>query len=141
MRTASPLANVFDRMVTLSRAMDQAFPANNGHNLTRWTPAVDAVENDHAYVVTMDLPGLAPGDVDVTFDRNTLTVTGNRQAAQAEENARAFYAERVSGAFERSLRFPQHVDSDKISATFANGVLTITVPKAESAKSRKIAVN
>lgn len=139
MRTASPLTNVIDRMVTFSRAMDDAVgqPANGGD--ATWAPALDATETEHGWNVTVDLPGVGSESVDVTFDRNTLTVRGSRQRVEAE-GTRAGIRERAMGTFERSLRFPQHVDSEKISAGFKDGVLTITVPKAESAKPRKIVV-
>jgi HSP20 family protein len=137
MRTISPLTNVFDRMVTLSRAMDDVVGANG--NESTWAPALDAGETEHGWVVDIDLPGVAPESVDVVFDRNALTVRGTRQRADTEKS-RPGIRERAMGAFERTLRFPQHVDSEKISAEFRHGVLTITVPKAESARPRKIAV-
>lgn len=138
MRTISPLTNVFDRMVTLSRAMDDAVGAN-GHEPT-WAPSLDASETEHGWIVEVDLPGVAPESVDVVFDRNALTVRGTRQRVESEK-ARAGIRERAVGTFERTLRFPQHVDSEKIGAEFRHGVLTITIPKAESAKPRKIAVS
>ncbi len=139
MRTMSPLTNVIDRMVTLSRAMDDAVGTSTPGAAPTWAPALDATETEHGWTVTLDLPGVTPEAVDITFDRNTLTVRGTRQVVDAD-GARPGIRERASGAFERSLRFPQHVDSEKISAGFAQGVLTITVPKAESAKPRKIVV-
>jgi HSP20 family protein len=139
MRTVSPLSNVFDRMVTLSRAMDDAIgQPNNGE--VNWTPVLDASETEHGWVVEVDLPGIAPESVDLTFDRNALTIRGARQRVESEKS-RAGIRERAMGTFERTLRFPQHVDSDKIGAEFRHGVLTITVPKAESARPRKIAVS
>ncbi|MBK8247302.1 MAG: Hsp20/alpha crystallin family protein [Gemmatimonadetes bacterium] len=137
MRTISPLSNVFDRMVTLSRAMDDAVGSTNGD--PTWAPSLDASETEHGWVVDIDLPGVAPESVDVVFDRNALTVRGTRQRVDGEKS-RAGIRERAMGAFERTLRFPQHVDSEKISAEFRHGVLTITVPKAESARPRKISV-
>ena len=140
MVTVTPLNSMLDRVVTLSRAMDQAF-ANGVSQTATWVPALDAVETEHAYVVSIDLPGLAQEHVDIEFDRNTLTVRGNReQQLSNKEGTRVFFDERAWGAFERSLRFPQYVEADRISAEFANGVLTITVPKSEAAKPRKILI-
>jgi HSP20 family protein len=140
MLTVTPLNSMLDRMATLSRAMDQAF-TNGNQPAATWVPGLDAIENEEAYVVSLDLPGLTPEQVDINFDRNTLTVRGVREYADRnKEGVRVLLAERDWGAFERSLRFPQHVESEKIAASFANGVLTITVPKSEAAKPRRIAI-
>jgi HSP20 family protein len=145
--TNSPFNTVLDRMVTLSRAMDEAFGARNGETAgvaqQYWVPSLDAWETENAFHVQLDLPGLSSENVDISFDRNTLTITGTRpQTIQAPEKGevRVFFAERAYGSFQRSLRFPQYVMSDRIEAGFDNGVLTITVPKAEEAKPRKIAI-
>jgi HSP20 family protein len=131
---------MLDRVVTLSRAMDQAF-ANGTSQSATWVPSLDAVETEHAYVVSIDLPGLAAENVDIEFDRHTLTVRGMRERPAAnKEGTRVFFEERAWGSFERSLRFPQYVEPAKITAEFANGILTITVPKSEAAKPHKILI-
>ena len=148
MVTLSPLNSVLDRMVTLSRAMDGAFGTPAGDTLsgtqnTYWVPALDAWETEHAFVVQLDLPGVSPENVDITFERNTLTVHGTRGATiQTPEKGemKIYFSERVAGTFTRTLRFPQYVEGDKIAAKFADGVLTITLPKAEAAKARKITI-
>lgn len=139
-RTVSPLNSVLDRMVTLSRAMDDALGAPANGQEVRWTPSADAVETADAYLVTLDLPGVAPEGVEVTFDKNTLSVRGTRDVVLPEQ-ARAAMRERVSGRFERALRFPTHVDGERINAEFRHGVLTITVPKSEAAKPRTITIS
>jgi HSP20 family protein len=147
MITTSPLNSVFNRMVTLSRAMDDVMareensPGATGQQY--WVPALDAWETENAFIVQLDLPGIAPEQVDITFDRNTLTVSGTRSGtieAPEKGELRVFFAERATGAFTRSLRFPQYVEGGRIDAGYANGVLTITVPKAEAAKPRKIGI-
>ena len=148
MITLSPLNSVFDRMVTLGRSMDSAFgipvegtPA--GSRNAYWVPALDAWETEHAFVVQLDLPGVLSEKVDISFERNTLTVHGTRGPnvqAPANGEVRVYLSERVAGTFTRTLRFPQYVEGDKISANFADGVLTITLPKAEAAKARKITI-
>jgi HSP20 family protein len=145
MLTVSPLNGVLSRMVSLNRAMEDVVGRNDetafGYG---WAPAMDAWETEHAFNVQLDLPGTASDQVDITFDRNTLTVRGTRgnSLSQSEkEDVRIFVAERAMGAFTRSLRFPQYVEASKIEASFNNGVLTITVPKAEAAKPRKIEIS
>jgi HSP20 family protein len=147
MIATSPLNAMLDRMVTLGRSMDTGFnqgeSAATGPRGSYWVPDLDAWETEHAFVVTLDLPGVVSERVDITFERNTLTVSGVREpAARVAESGefRLFFAERAVGQFSRSLRFPQYVEGDKISAHFDRGVLTITVPKAEAAKSRKITI-
>lgn len=144
MLTVSPLNGVFTRMASLNRAMDDVIGRADESFGGYWTPAMDAWESEHAFVVQLDLPGLTADQVDVNFDRNTLTVRGTRGATipQAEKDGevRVFAAERALGSFSRSLRFPLYVESSKIEASFNNGVLTITIPKAETAKPRKIEI-
>jgi HSP20 family protein len=146
MVTITPINAVLDRMVTLGRAMDQAFTApvgTNGSSQPAWVPQLDAHETTNAYVVQLDLPGVPVADVDVSFERNTLTVRGTRtRSAQAPEQgeSRVFFRERAWGSFTRSLRFPQHVEGTRISASYQDGVLTITIPKGEAAKPRKIEI-
>jgi HSP20 family protein len=146
MVTVSPLNSVFNRMVTLSRAMDDApgrvedTPNGGGQY---WVPALDAWETDQAFMVQLDLPGVNAGDIDVNFDRNTLTVRGTRHSTIAtpeKGETRVFLAERALGAFSRSLRFPSWVDAARITASFEHGVLTVSVPKADTAKPRKIEI-
>jgi HSP20 family protein len=144
MLTVSPLNGVLSRMATLNRAMEEVTGRSDESNYgAYWTPTMDAWETEHAFVVQLDLPGLTPDQVDVNFDRNTLTVRGSRGAtipSVEKGEVRVFFAERAPGAFSRSIRFPQYVESTKIEASFADGVLTITVPKAETAKPRKIEI-
>ena len=134
--------NTLDRMLTLDRVFDQAFGSSLGARV--WVPAMDVAERKDAYVVQAELPGLSPDQVDVSFEKNVLTIRGTKPAsfdATAEGELRIFAAERVSGSFERSVRLPEFVNAEKISASFSNGLLTVTVPKAEAAQPRKIAID
>ena len=144
MITVSPLNGVLTRMATFSRAMDDVIGrTDESFSGQDWIPAMDAWETEQAFVVQLDLPGVTAEQVDVSFDRNTLLVQGTRTdtVSSDESEKRVFFVERTPGAFTRTLRFPQYVDTSKIDAKFANGVLTITVPKSEAAKPRKISVS
>jgi HSP20 family protein len=146
MLTVSPLNGVFSRMATLNRAMDEVNgrAEDSALGAEYWTPNMDAWETEQAFVVQLDLPGLTRDQVEVNFDRNTLTVRGTRTAtipAPEKGELRVFFAERLPGTFSRTLRFPQYVEASKIEAAFTNGVLTVTIPKSEAAKPRKISVN
>src|SRR5581483_178777 len=138
------LSSTLDRMLTLNRAIDQAFTAGLTNGARVWVPAIDVFEKKDAYVLHAELPGVDASDVDVNFEQNVLTIRGTKKSAIDPANdgeLRVYAAERVSGTFERSLRLPEFVDGERISAAFANGVLTVTIPKAQAAQARKIAVN
>jgi len=144
MTTISPLNGVLSRMATLSRAMDDVIgQTNESLNGQYWVPSMDAWETEQAFVVQVDLPGLTPEQVDVSFDRNTLTVRGTRSDTIPTDKGekRVFFVERSPGSFSRTLRFPQYVEASKIEASFSNGVLTVTVPKSDAGKARKISVS
>jgi len=149
MRTSS-LHEVFDRMLTLNRTMEAAAYEPSWTELSDgrvrpqlWLPPVDIYETETAFVVAADLPGVHRENVEIQFDRNTLTIAGTRAAtlpAKEESQLRVFSAGRLSGAFSRSVRLPEHVDAEKIHANFVDGVLMVTVPKAKGALPRKIAI-
>jgi HSP20 family protein len=144
------LDNVLDRMLTISRAVDEAstgrFSATDDDTPSRpqlWLPPVDIYETESAFVVEADLPGVHEENVNIQFDRNALTISGTRAAtlpAREKAQLRVFSAERLSGTFSRSVRLPEHVDAEKIEASFSNGVLTVTVPKAAGARARTIPI-
>jgi HSP20 family protein len=149
MMTTNTFNNVLDRMLTLSRAFDQTFGADWSPTWTGtrhgqlWLPPVDCYETQDAFVVEADLPGVHPENVEISFEQNTLTIKGTRAPTlQAPEKGelRVYTAERLSGDFARSVRLPEYVEGDRIEANYSNGVLTITVPKAQSALPRKIAI-
>jgi len=141
MLTTRPFGSSLDRMMTLNRVFDQALSASAASRV--WVPAMDVAERGDAYLVHTELPGVSPDSVEITFEQNILTVRGNKPSAfdpQTDGETRIFAAERVHGGFERSVRLPEFVDADRIDAQFSNGLLTITVPKAQAAQARKIAI-
>lgn len=137
---------VFDRIITLGRAMDEAVNTGRAGSAQLWYPTMDVFETKDAYVLETDLPGVSVEDVEINFERNTLTLRGERKSAirasEGEQKAdfRIHSVERVWGSFARSIRLPEYVDGTQIEATFANGVLSIRIPKAQSALPRKIEV-
>ncbi|MEO5567545.1 MAG: Hsp20/alpha crystallin family protein, partial [Gemmatimonadaceae bacterium] len=89
-----------------------------------------------------ELPGVDRGAIEITLEKNILTISGQKSAMLegGDEEIRVFAAERVTGGFSRTLRMPEYIDSDRISAEHKDGLLTITVPKAEMAHARRIDV-
>jgi HSP20 family protein len=107
---------------------------------TGWYPAVDLVERDSDYVVKMELPGVDKNDVKVTIQNTTITVRGEKKQEKESKDSSYFRLERAYGTFERSFTLPGEVQSEKINASYKDGILTITLPKAETAKRRAIEV-
>ena len=104
-----------------------------------YCPDVDIYETEDRVVVVADMPGVAPGDIDVTLERNVLTIYG-RGGKHAHEGYRRIYREYREGDFERAFTLSESVDRERIKATHKDGVLTLELPKAETAKTRKIDV-
>lgn len=136
-----------NRMQTeFDRIFNDFFPARhvhrasaNGHN--GWTPNVDLSESDDGYTLAFDLPGMNKKDITINFQDSVLTVAGNREGVTAEEGQNFLRLERRSGAFERSFKIPNAIQTDKISAAYKDGVLTITLLKAEEVKPIKVKVS
>ncbi len=104
-----------------------------------WMPAVDIQEDDNAYRLTADLPGIDPKNVEVTMENGVLTISGERQ--QEKTDAHDYRrVERHYGSFVRRFTLPTNADPDGITAEGKNGTLYITVPKSEKAKPKRIEV-
>lgn len=105
-----------------------------------WVPAIDVLEEPDRYTITMELPGVTADQVDVTYNDGMLSVRGERKFYEGRSEGDFHRVERRFGAFTRSLTLPQTIDAEKIDASFANGLLTLTIPKVEAAKPRRIEV-
>lgn len=101
---------------------------------------MDLYKVDDHYVLTADLPGVDPGSVDVTVDNGTLTLTAHR-SMRSEDSVQWLASERFFGTYRRQLALGDGIDTTKIAATYENGVLTVTIPLAERARSRRIEVS
>ncbi|MCT8997579.1 Hsp20/alpha crystallin family protein [Chelativorans intermedius] len=104
-----------------------------------YRPDIDIFETADHVVLVADMPGVAPQDVDVTLERRVLTIRG-RVPEESHEGYRKVYAEYGQGDFERSFTLSEEIDREHIEATHKNGVLTLKMPKAETAKTHKIGV-
>jgi HSP20 family protein len=105
-----------------------------------WAPAVDISERKDAYLVTVELPGVKPGDVEITLEDGLLTIQGERHFAHDSAEEKMHRTERFFGAFRRSITLPSHVEADKIEASAQDGVLQIMVPKAPEVQAKRIQV-
>jgi len=103
-------------------------------------PAMNAWTTDEEEVVTATLPGLSPDEVELTIVNDVLTLSGERKSEEPAEETRYHRRERVDGKFSRSIQLSFPVDSDKVTAAYENGILTVRLPRAEADKPRKISV-
>ncbi len=114
-------------------------PANGA--LRRWVPPMDLVETDDHLVLKADLPGLERDDVNIEVKDGVLTVSGERKS-EHEERADGYYrVERAFGGFSRSLSLPEHVDAERINASFDKGVLEVRIPKPEERKPQRVEIS
>ncbi len=98
------------------------------------TPAMDVSEDADAYKLSAELPGMNEGEIEVAVTDGTLTLTGEKKQEKEHKEKNYYLSEREYGTFKRSFALPEGIDADKISAEFAKGVLTITLPKKPEAK-------
>jgi len=106
-----------------------------------WAPAVDIKEREHAYELHVDLPGVDPKQVEVTADNGVLEIKGDRNSELKKSQDGYSRIERHYGRFYRRFTLPEQANADGIQATAEHGVLTVTIPKAEAARPRRIEVS
>lgn len=114
-----------------------------GTGLTKsgaFTPAVDVIETDGAYMVKAELAGVKPEEIDVSVKENVLTLKGERKEEHEETKEGYRRMERSYGSFMRSFTLPQGTDTSRIEANSENGVLTLTIPKVVEAEAKKVEV-
>ena len=135
-RAVPTTTNDFDRF--FDWAFGDAAPSMSG-----WTPAVDVEETDDNFLVTAELPGLTADDVEVTVENGVLTISGEKsdQRENGSEKRGRHVVERRYGRFVRNFSLPRSVDPDGVTARFENGLLQVTLPKANTAKARRIKVS
>ena len=107
---------------------------------TKAWPAIDLAEQDDALVVRAEVPGCDPEDIEISVSGNTLTISGEKKETKEEKDKGYYHIESVSGSFRREVNLPTDVDNSKVEATCTNGVLSITLPKAEISKAVKVQV-
>ena len=134
--------SVFDQLQReLNMPMGKFDSEENGNIATaNWAPAVDIKEDEKAFMLFADLPGVNPDNIEVTMDKGVLTIKGERQSEKKTEEENYKRVERQYGVFYRRFTLPDSADAEGIEAKSENGVLTITIPKQEVAQSRRISV-
>jgi HSP20 family protein len=115
-----------------------AFQDNWGQN---YSPRMNLLETDDEYKLEVEAPGIKKDEIDILFEDNILTISGEKKTEKKEENSRYHINEICFGKFSRSFELPSHIDSNKINAKWKDGLLNITIPKSEKAKPKKISIN
>jgi HSP20 family protein len=137
MREMMSLRNEMNRL--FERALDEG-SLSPWQPTTSWGLAVDVSENEEAFLVTASVPGMDPDDLDITVTDNVLTIKGEYKADGTIEEEKYHIRERRYGSFARSISLPVSIDADAVAADYKDGVLSLTVPKAEETKARRITV-
>jgi HSP20 family protein len=132
--TGSGLRREMDRL--FERFFESPWPQLTA--LGDWTPALDVSEGKDAITVKAEVPGVDPKDINISLEGDTLTIKGEKEQKKEEKDERRHRIERSYGAFMRSVGMPAPVDASKVTATFKNGLVTITLPKAPGAKGTAI---
>ena len=140
-REAADLFNEFDRVMEYPLLRQRwGMPLRTNEVVGSWNLALDVAEKGDVFTVKASLPGISPDDLNVTLEDNVLTIQGETKEDETIEENSYHIRERRYGSFSRSVRFPVAVEGDKVEAEYENGVLTLTIPKAEAVKPKRIAV-
>ncbi len=137
--------NPWQELDQLTNRLGQLFnrdaPTHTNHGT--WLPAVDVEESSDELVLTAEVPGVSPDAVELQLENNVLTISGERAEERREgaEGKRYHVLERRYGSFQRSFTLPRTVQPDEIAAEYRDGVLTVRLPKASEAKSRRIQIS
>ncbi len=127
----------FGRLATLQDELDRLFEGP----LTGWAPALDVHEDKNNFNIRLELPGMKREDIEVSLQDGALIISGERKEEQVSEETTVHRQERYFGKFSRVLTLPTAVSGDKVKAQYKDGILNVTLPKAEEAKPKSITVS
>lgn len=139
--------NPVHEMMNMNRQADRFFNAfltpagETRRNPNHWHPAADIYENDDAYVIKAELPGIDKDHVNIDVKEKILTISGERSDETEVSADRIYRRERFQGKFHRAFSLPNTADADKIEAIFVDGLLKITIPKAKELKPKQITIH
>lgn len=149
-RWQRPEMNVWSPLRQLSTLRDEidrlfesplnAMTSDSQQFLNGWLPAVDLYEDRDHLVLKAELPGMNKEDIDISLHGDVLMLSGERKEEKAFEKAETYRAERFLGKFQRAFTLPVSVDASKVQASYKDGILHVTLPKAEEAKPKQIPV-
>jgi HSP20 family protein len=112
-----------------------------GQLFTGWSPALDLYQSNDNVIAVVELPGMRKEDIEISLHDGTLTISGERKRERSSNGEKAERTERYIGRFRRTIALPTRVDASKVGATYRDGILTVTLPKAEEVKPKQIQVS
>ena len=131
----------FDRIrKEMDRVWDSFLEGRPMRRAGEWLPSIDVSETKSDLVIKAELPGMDSKDIDISLSNGFLTIKGEKNQEKEEKDENYHLIERSYGSFTRSVQLPREVQSDKITASFKNGVLRVTLPKSEEAKKKEIKI-
>jgi len=133
-------SDIWRDMERLRREMNGLFDNAGRTSGSTTYPLINVYDNSESVVVTAELPGMSKEKVNISVADGSLTIAGKQDPIHNVKNMTVVRQERTIGTFEKTLRIPTKVQTDKISASFSNGILTITMPKAEEVKPKTITI-
>ena len=138
----NPIANFVSVQDEMNRAMEDVFGRRfrSESGTVAWQPPIDIEEQTERYLLHVELPGMRLEDIKITLEDNHLLIRGEKTRTEEQKNGTFHRLERVYGTFERSFTLTHAVKSDKVEATYQDGVLEVSVPKADEAKAREIPI-
>jgi HSP20 family protein len=134
------LSNLRDEIDRLFDSPLNALTSNSQQFLSGWLPAIDLHENKDQLVLRAELPGMKREDIEVSLHGDVLTVSGERKEEKDFKDSEVYRSERFLGKFQRSFTLPCDVDGAKVKADYREGVLTVSLPKAEESRPKQIEV-
>jgi len=135
-----PLQELFAMSNRLNRTVNDPYTPRTEDSFGAWAPPVDILERQDHLVIRAEVPGVHKEDMDVRIENGVLTLHGERKEEKEVKEENAHLMERVYGSFTRSFSLPTTVDATKVTATYKDGVLEVTVPKVETAKPKKVEI-
>lgn len=139
-RSASPWQRLEEMSQEMDRWMQGGAPRGNSPEGLGWAPRVDFADTEDEFLLTAELPGIAAEDVSVDVEEGILTLKGQKKDEREEKTKNLHIYEREYGSFERRFTLPRSVNPDQVKADFANGVLTVHLPKRKEATGRTIQI-
>ncbi|MCI0484043.1 MAG: Hsp20/alpha crystallin family protein [candidate division NC10 bacterium] len=140
----NPFQDLVSLQERMNRLFEQTLDRSRGEREVMvagtWAPAVDIYETPESIVLQAELPGLGKDDIDIQVRDNVLTLKGERRSEKEVKEGNYLRVERAYGGFQRAFTLPAAVQADKIRAVFKDGVLDVSIPKAEEAKPKQIKI-
>jgi HSP20 family protein len=137
----SPVSELMKMNSQFNRLCDESLDRRTMEGpFGNWSPAVDLREEDGQYILHADMPGMRKEDIEINVENNVLGITGERRFESESTKDTYHRIERAYGKFVRSFTLPVHVVAESINASYKDGVLEVTIPKAEESKPKKISI-